>query len=79
VKFAGYDGSHKMVADDGSVWREATQQELFDPDPELVVWFGKTDTEPATAKEYAHLRLPGNYPFLAGWAALAVVYVKAEL
>lgn len=67
-------GGEENVTPDGRKWREATPRELAELPPEALVCFRNGDPKPAG--EYADLRLPGNYPFLAGIAALLPVYVE---
>lgn len=84
MKFVGYKGPWdertgfptRHVADDGSVWREATPKELAEAPPDLVIFFGRGETK--TVGDYADYRFPGDYPFLPGYAALVPVYVKDE-
>lgn len=79
MRFTGYKGPYKdgfptrRVADDDTVWREATPGELADPAPDLLIFWGKG--EPEYASKYTGLCLPGDYPVLAGLAALMPVYV----
>jgi hypothetical protein len=66
----------RHVADDGTIWREATPKELAEASGDLLVYFGKPDTSPVHVSTYDQLRLPGNYPFLPGIAQLLPVYVQ---
>jgi hypothetical protein len=83
MKITGYRGPYKhgfptrFTMDDGTTWREATRQELFNAPPDLMVKFSLAeDSTPKPAGEYTSLRFPGNYPFLAGLAALRPVYIE---
>lgn len=82
MRFTGYKGPYRdgmpvrRIADDGTVWREATPKELSEASSDLLVYFGKPDTDPVHASTYDQYRLPGNYPFLVGIAALLPVYVQ---
>lgn len=79
MRFTGYKGPYKdgfptrRIADDGTVWREATPGELADPAPDLLIFWGRG--EPEYASKYRDFYLPGDYPLLAGLAALMPVYV----
>lgn len=60
-------------ADDGSIWREATPQELADAlkdNQDLLVWMGREGTDPRSIGEWADYKLAGNYPFIVGIAQL---------
>lgn len=83
MKFTGYKGPWddygfptRKVADDGSVWRQATPKELADAPGDLLVFFGRGDPQPVS--HFADYYLPGDYPFLPGYAALVPVYVRDE-
>lgn len=82
MKLTGYQGPYnktgfptRFVMDDGTVWREATRQELADAAPDLPVMLS-LGREPVPAGKFADLRFPGGYPFLPGFAALRPVYVQ---
>jgi hypothetical protein len=66
----------RHVADDGTIWREATPKELANAPGDLLIYFGKPGTSPVHVNIYDQLRLPGNYPFLPGIAQLLPVYVQ---
>jgi hypothetical protein len=84
MKFIGYTGPYghgtpvRKVADDGTVWREATPKELAEAPDDQLVWSGKDGTEPKPKSEYYAYRLPGNFPFLVGISALMPVYVPDQ-
>ncbi len=80
MNITGYQGPYehgmptRFIAEDGTIWREATPKELADAPPDLLVCIGLTG-EPHPAGYYADLRFPGNYAFLPGVAALRPVFV----
>lgn len=82
MRFTGYKGPYqdgmptRRVADDGTVWREATPRELSEASSDLLVYFGKPGTDPVHVSTYDQYKLPGNYPFLVGIAQLLPVYVQ---
>lgn len=83
MKITGYRGPYKdgfptrFVMDDGTVWREASRAELAVVPDDTLVWLGRSGSDPRPAGEFSDLRFPGNYPFLAGMAALSAVFVIA--
>jgi hypothetical protein len=82
MEFTGYKGPYengmptRRVADDGTVWREATPRELSEASADLLIYFGKPGTSPVHVNTYAQYKLPGNYPFLVGISQLLPVYVQ---
>lgn len=83
MKFTGYKGpwnEHgfpaRKVADDGSVWREATPKELAEAPGDLLVFFGHGN--PLPVSHWADYEMPGGVPFLPAFAALVPVYVRDE-
>lgn len=82
MRFTGYKGPYKngipvrRIADDGTVWHEATPKELSEAPSDLLVYLGKPGTSPVRVSTYDQYKLPGNYPFLVGIAQLLPVYVQ---
>jgi hypothetical protein len=82
MEFTGYKGPYKdgfptrRVANDGTVWREATPRELSEASADLLVYFGKPGTDPVHVSTYDQYKLPGGCPFLVGIAQLLPVYVQ---
>lgn len=82
MRFTGYRGPYqhgmptRQVADDGSVWRAATPEELAEAPGDLEIYWGTMGTSPGHVSDYAGLVLSGNYPLLPGIAALRPVWVR---
>lgn len=75
----GRDGRKLLreADDDGTIWREATTQEIADASPDTLLYWGKPDTDPVPKSTYGDLYLPGDYPFLIGISQLiGGIYIK---